>query len=139
MATKHLEGFSLCKNGPKISHLLFVDDSLLFCRAKVGDVSKILEILGKYERALGQKINANKTTIFFGGNVTESAKQQVQNLFGVSEKKEYEKYLGLPAVVGRNKRASLNHIKDCVWGKLQGWKGKLLSQAEKEVLLKVVV
>lgn len=42
-------------------------------------------------------------------------------------------------MVGRNKRASLNYIKDLVWGKLQGWKEKLLSQAGKEVLLKVVV
>ena len=41
-------------------------------------------------------------------------------------------------MVGRNKRASLNYIKDRVWGKLQGWKEKLLSQAGKEVLLKVV-
>ena len=63
----------------------------------------------------------------------------MQNLLGVLEIKEYEKYLGLPAVVGRNKRASLNHIKDRVWGKLQDWKGKLLSQAGKEVLLKTVV
>ena len=58
---------------------------------------------------------------------------------GVPEIKEYEKYLGLPAVVGRNKKASLNYIKDRVWGKLQEWKEKLLSQAGKEVLLKAVV
>ena len=68
-----------------------------------------------------------KTTIFFGGNVTDEAKLQVQNLFGVLEIKEYEKYLGLPVVVGRRKRASFNSIKDWVWGKLQGWKEKLLS------------
>ena len=65
MAAKFLEGFSLCKYGKKISHILFADDSLLFCHARVEDVSKIFEILGKYERALGQKLNANKTTIFF--------------------------------------------------------------------------
>ena len=41
--------------------------------------------------------------------------------------------------MGRNKKASLNYIKDRVWGKLQGWKEKLLSQAGKEVLLKAVV
>ena len=42
-------------------------------------------------------------------------------------------------MVGRKKKASLNFIKDRVWGKLQGWKEKLLSQAGKEVLLKAVV
>ena len=42
-------------------------------------------------------------------------------------------------MVGRNKRASLNYIKDRVWGKLQGWKEKLLSQVDNEVLLKAIV
>ena len=127
MAAKFLEGFSLYKYGQKNSHLLFSDDSLLFCHARVEDVSKILEILGKYERALEQKLNANKTTIFFGGNVTDSAKFQVQSLLGVPEIKEYEKYLGLPPVMGRHEKVSFNYIKDRVWGKLQGWKEKLLS------------
>ena len=63
----------------------------------------------------------------------------MKELLGVSEIKQYEKYLGLPAIVGKNRRASLNYIKDRVWNKLQRWKEKLLSQAKKEVLLKVVV
>lgn len=49
VVAKSLKGFSLCKYGSKISHPLFADDILLFCRARVEDVSKILEILGKYE------------------------------------------------------------------------------------------
>ena len=57
----------------------------------------------------------------------------------VSEVKEYERYLGLPAVVGKNKKASLNYIKESMWNKLQGWKEKLMSQARREVLLKAVV
>ena len=50
-----------------------------------------------------------------------------------------EKYLDLPAVVERKRKASLNYIKERVWSKLQGWKEKLLSQAGREILLKVVV
>lgn len=52
--------------------------------------------------------------------------------------KEYMKYLGLPAVVERNKKASLNYIKVRVRSKLRVWKEKLLSK-QGEFLLKVVV
>ena len=72
----------------------------------------------KDERASGQNINSNKTTLFFSQNVLGSVKESIQNLLGVLEIKEYEKYLGLPTMVGRNKKASLNYIKDRVWGKL---------------------
>ena len=58
---------------------------------------------------------------------------------GVSEVREYEKYLGLLAVVGQKKKESLNYIKERVWHKLQGWKERLLSQTGKEVLLKAMV
>ena len=84
------------------------------------DVRKIQEILGKYEVALGQKINSDKTTLFFSKNVSDSSKELVKNLLVVPEIREYEKYLGFPAVVGRNKKASLTYIKDRMWGKLQG-------------------
>ena len=134
-----IEGFSLCRSCPKISHLFFADDSLLFCRAQVDNVGSIQTLLNLYEKASGQKINSAKTTLFFSNNVSDFTKETIKNLLGVAEIKEYEKYLGLPAVVGRNKKASLNYIKDRVWGKLQWWKEKLLSQAGKEMLLKDVV
>ncbi|KAK9998223.1 hypothetical protein SO802_017826 [Lithocarpus litseifolius] len=113
--------------------------SLLRQASQIEDINTIQEILGKYERALGQKINSEKTNLFFSKGIPESSKDLLKNLQGVLEIKEYEKYLGLPAVVGRRKKTSLNYIKDRVWSKLQGWKEKLLSQARKEVLLKAVV
>lgn len=50
----------------------------------------------------------------------------------------HEKYLGLPTVIGRSKKVVFGCLKDRVWKKLQGWKEKLLSRPEKEILLKVV-
>ena len=41
-------------------------------------------------------------------------------------------------MVGKNKEASLNYIKEGIRNKLKGWKEKL-SQARREILLKIVV
>ena len=60
-------------------------------------------------------------------------------MLGVLEIKQYKKYFGLPSFVGRNKKASLMYIKERIWSKLQGWKEKLLSQANREVLLKAMI
>lgn len=57
----------------------------------------------------------------------------------VSELKQYEEYLGLSVMVGRNKKASFGKIKQRVWKRLQGWEGKLLSQPGQEVLIKSVI
>ena len=77
--------------------------------------------------------------MFFSKATTEERRVELVDFLGVSEVREYEKYLGLLAVVGQKKKESLNYIKERVWHKLQGWKERLLSQASKEVLLKVVV
>ncbi|XP_075640505.1 uncharacterized protein LOC142612276 [Castanea sativa] len=40
-----IHGVSVCRSVPKISNLMFVDDSLLFCRATQGEVEVINEVL----------------------------------------------------------------------------------------------
>ena len=64
---------------------------------------------------------------------------QIQQLLGVPAIRQYEKYLGLPALVGRAKKQSFVYIRERVWRKLHGWKEKLLSQAGREVLIKAVI
>ena len=46
--------------------------------------------------------------------------------------------MGLPSLVGRNKRNTFNEIKKKLRKKLAGWKEKMLSKAGKEVLIKAV-
>ena len=87
----------------------------------------------------GQKINKEKTSLFFSKSTKDDMKKEIKNVLGVNEIRSYEKYLGLPSLVGRGKKASFNYIKERVWRKLQGWEGKLLSQAGREVLIKAIV
>jgi hypothetical protein len=60
-----IQGVSLCRGRPKITHLFFADDSLLFTKATTAACDKIQLILRHYERASGQQVNRDKTTIFF--------------------------------------------------------------------------
>ena len=46
--------------------------------------------------------------------------------------------MGLPSLVGRNKKNTFMEVKAKLAKKLAGWKEKLLSKAGKEVLIKVV-
>lgn len=50
----------------------------------------------------------------------------------------YDRYLGLPNFVGRSKVQAFASIKTRVWNNLQSWKGKLLSQGGREILIKAV-
>lgn len=64
--------------------------------------------------------------------------EEIKVRFGAQVIKHHEKYLGLPSIVGRNKKASFSDIKDKLSKKLVGWKGKLFSKAGNEVLIKVM-
>ena len=114
-----IQGVSIWRNGPKLTQLLFADDSLLFCRATTHDCQKVLEILTSYERVLGQKLNKDKTSLFFSKSTSVEMQNQIMGDLGVTVLKQYEEYLGLPAMVGRNKRASFDHLKQRVWKRLQ--------------------
>ena len=48
-------------------------------------------------------------------------------------------YLGLPYLIGKNKKAIFSFVKDKAWRQIQGWRKKVLSKVGKEILLKTVV
>ena len=64
---------------------------------------------------------------------------EIKNALKLPAIKQYEKYLGLPFLVGCSKYASFVQLKGRVWRKVQGWKEKLLTQAGREVLIKDIV
>lgn len=73
-----IHGFSLCRRGPKLTHLLFANDSLLFCRAIVEECGHVLDILKNYEETLGQKVNRDKTSLFFSKSVPNETKSSIK-------------------------------------------------------------
>lgn len=58
---------------------------------------------------------------------------------GVFVCRNCEKYLGLPAMIGRLRYNTFINLKERVWSKICSWKNTFLSQVGKEVLIKAVV
>ena len=137
-AAGHIKGIAVCRGAPRISHLLFVNDSIIFCRAIAEEGQRVLKVLEDYEANSGKKLNKEKTSLFFNKNTCEDVQKQVKSQFGAQIIKHHEKYLGLLPLVGKGKRKAFNRIKDLVGRKIAGWKGKLLSNAGREILIKAV-
>ena len=135
---RELEGISICRGSPTLSHLFFADDSIIFGKASIEECTTLQRILAVYESASGQQLNRAKTSLFFSSNTSRENQEEIKNRFGAQVIRQHEKYLGLPSLVGRNKRISFNTIKEKLSKKLAGWKEKLLSKTGKEVLIKAV-
>ena len=71
-------------------------------------------IVSTYKRVSGQKLNKEKTTLFFSKSTLLEMQYEIMEELGVSELKQYKVYLGLPALVERNKRASFDNLKQKV-------------------------
>ncbi|PNX94585.1 ribonuclease H [Trifolium pratense] len=133
-----IHGVKVCRGAPSLSHLLFADDCFLFFRADVGEAQNMKKILNDYERASGQAINYAKSEVYFSRNTPNNIKAQVSDILGVNEVMGTSRYLGMPSMIGRNKKAMFGYLKDRMWKKIQSWSGKHLSKARREVLVKSV-
>ena len=83
-------------------------------------------------------MNFNKSSISFSLNVNEDVKEQICHILGVNAIVNHDTYLGLPYLIGRNKKEVFSSILDRVWQKLHSWSMNLLSGAGKKILLKIV-
>ncbi|KAL0417062.1 UNVERIFIED_CONTAM: hypothetical protein Slati_3538100 [Sesamum latifolium] len=100
----HIQGVSISKLASRVSHLLFADDTLIFCQATKEALLCVKYILSAYEKASGLAINNSKSAMVFSKNVNGTTRETLAQILGVTVIQKHEKYHGLPTVVGRSKR-----------------------------------
>lgn len=115
------------RRGPRISHLLFVDDSILFREASQRGASALKEVLWEYENVLGQCVNFDKSMAFYSSNTLDSIRNEVSHILNIKNSINPKRYLGLSNMVGRNKKFAFQVLKDRMHQKISNWSSCYLS------------
>jgi hypothetical protein len=136
---RELAGVKFGAGGPTITHLLFADDSIVFLEASNGNLEALKEVLHRYEECSGQKVNLQKSAIYFGRGCNETARATLKQVINIDCEALSERYLGLPTVVGRDRNGAFKYLTESSRGKVKGWKGQGLSKKGKEILVKSVL
>ncbi|KAL0374117.1 UNVERIFIED_CONTAM: hypothetical protein Sradi_3327400, partial [Sesamum radiatum] len=64
-----LIGVAVARQAPKVSHLLFADDTLVLCKASMEEISEVGRIFKALSRASGQEINFQKSSMVVSDGV----------------------------------------------------------------------
>ncbi|KAL3839320.1 hypothetical protein ACJIZ3_023911 [Penstemon smallii] len=132
------KGIKIARTCPTISHLLYADDLVIYCRANHEDVETIFTTLDKFSSWSGQIINHEKSFTHFSRNVDVTFKNDLTARFNLKECDHKSKHLGLPFCKPKSKSKAFNEIISKLQLKLNGWKCKNLSQAGRTILVKTV-
>ena len=132
-----LSGFSVGNSEGRslaLSHLLFADDTLIFCDADLDQILILRMILIWFEVVSGLKINLGKCELVLVGIVHNI--DLLLNVLGCKLGSLAMKYLGLPLGANFKDKSIWNPIVEKMERKLAGWKRLYLSKGGRVTLIK---
>ncbi|CAA7036129.1 unnamed protein product [Microthlaspi erraticum] len=139
MDTKQWKPISLSRGGPKLTHICFADDLILFAEASVQQIRVIRRVLERFCQASGQKVSLEKSKIFFSDNVSRELSEVISLESCIQATRELGKYLGMPILQKRINKETFGPVLERVSSKLAGWKSRMLSTAGRITLTKAVL
>ena len=133
-----IQGFHLSRASPPVSHLLFADDSLFFCKADCQQSSEIISISRQYGEASGQQINFSKSSVMFRSKIQPQMKSDIKRILRIHQEGGMGTYLGLSEQIHGSKAQVFAFVQDRLRSRINTWSSKFFSKGGKEVLIKSV-
>lgn len=127
VAERKINLFLFSLNASKISHLLHVDDVVMFANASKSTIRCLIEIFKTYEAWMDQLINYDKSIIHFSKWLSHCRLREVLVETGFVRGHFSFNYLGALIVDGRLKIVHFKPLLEGVAKMLAGWKNLLLS------------
>jgi hypothetical protein len=138
-ATGSFRGIKIT-HGFYISHLLFVDDILIFCDGSRQDIGKLCDGLLLFKHATGMEINKQKSSITFSSMEDEEILYFLERLpFQSLDIEEGLKYLGFLLKPNDYRKTDWQWLLEKLEKRLKCWSQCWLSRAGRLVLIKSVL
>ncbi|XP_016482447.2 uncharacterized protein LOC107803276 [Nicotiana tabacum] len=115
--------FGLSKWSPKINHLSYADDRIIFSSFDAMSLKLIMEVLRAYETTSGQLINKAKSAVYLHHLTNVDIIDKVQSITSIN----------------RRKMEYYHDLMKKVLDKIQSWQGKILSIGGRAVLINHVL
>jgi hypothetical protein len=132
-----ISGFSVGSRGHnrvEVSHLLFADDTLVFCGADDSQIRYMGALLVCFEAVSGLKVNLSKSALIPVGSLDEV--DQLAGRLGCGTADLPLKYLGLPLGASFKLKAIWKDLEDLMARRLAPWKRLYLSKGGRVALIK---
>ena len=133
---KKLTGLKIARQCPPISHLLFADDSLFFCKATQEECSELMRIIDVYSNASGQQLNKSKSSVLFGSKVVASLKTDLKRSLNITQEGGMGMYLGLPEKICGSKKQVFSFVQERLNARTNSWSTKFSPKGAKKFRLK---
>ena len=122
----------------KLSHLIFADDIVFFCRGDAGSVGVLMKCLKDFERMSGLSVNVGKSAIFTA-SVSDAEHDLLVSATGFQVGAFPFRYLGIPINPHGLRAIDYNTLLDKVCSNLNVWAKKLISFAGRREMIVTVL
>lgn len=135
----HVHGVRIAYSPIPINHLMFVNDTFLFCKDSLNEVEALMRCVAEYESWSGQRVSREKSRILFSPKCPHEIRRSIFVATGFHVLRGDEVYLGNPLFLSRNHVVSFTFLRDKVRRWLEGWKARLLSWSGRVTMIEAVV
>lgn len=92
--SKWIQGIQFTRKGPRVLHLMFADDTILFFLANLDYCARINNVISSFCEKAGLSINRDKSSLIFSPNMPKKFnKKMIAHIFHIKHRDKLGKYL----------------------------------------------
>ena len=123
---KNISGVKASIGSTPITHVMYVDDIVLFSKACRREANAINDCLEKYCRWSRQLLNRAKSRIIFSKLTHQLTHRGIKHILQMKSLKMDSVYLGAPLFLTKALAKDFKFLQERLEAKLKGWRSKTL-------------